>query len=165
GFGRALDEIATPPWAPLTAASGCVLLVRRQLFERVGLFDEEFFFSFEDLELCLRARKAGFEIGLVGDARVLHEGSASIPDGSPIRFYFAARNHLLAAERGAPLGSAPARVARFVSIVAFNVAHAVRSRGGNLFARLGAVGAGVNDYRAGRLGPQRWAPQGPRAQD
>jgi GT2 family glycosyltransferase len=159
GFGSALDEIATPRWAPLVAASGCVLLVRRELFERAGLFDEEFFFSFEDLELCLRARRAGFEIGLVGDARVLHEGSASIPDASPIRFYFAARNHLLAASRGAPLRNPVARAARFVSIVALNFAHAIRSRGGSLRARLSAVCAGVSDYQAGRLGSQRWAPR------
>jgi GT2 family glycosyltransferase len=158
GFGSALEDIATPRWSPLTAASGCVLLVRRALFERVGLFDEEFFFSFEDLELCLRARRAGFAIGLVGDARVLHEGGASIADDSPIRFYFAARNHLLAASRGAPLRNPIARAARFASIVALNVAHAVRSRGGKLRARLGAVRAGVGDYRAGRFGPQSWAP-------
>jgi GT2 family glycosyltransferase len=153
GFGSALDEIATPRWQSLTAASGCVLLVRRELFERVGLFDEDFFFSFEDLELCLRARRADFETGLVGDARVLHEGGASIPDASPIRFYFAARNHLLAAARGAPLRSPVARALRFGCIFVLNVAHALRAHPGRLLTRLGAVFAGTRDFLRGRFGP------------
>jgi hypothetical protein len=152
GFGKSLSEVSPPAWQPLTAASGCVLLIRRELFERVGLFDEEFFFSFEDLELCLRTRNAGIGIGLVGDAHVLHEGSASIPDSSPDRFYFATRNHLLAAERGAPLANPLLRRARWLSIVALNFAHALRSYGGSRRARLRAVRDGIADFARGRYG-------------
>lgn len=158
GFGQSIGELASQPWRLLTAASGCLLLIRRELFERVGLFDEDFFFSFEDLELCLRARSAGFEIGLVGDAHVLHEGSASISEGSPTRFYFAARNHFLAASRGAPLENPVARAARFGYIFALNVAHALRTQEGKLLSRLGAVFAGTADYLHGRFGSAGHAP-------
>jgi len=159
GFGSSLAEVAPPTWQELTAASGCVLLIRRQVFERIGFLDEDFFFSFEDLELCLRARRGGFAIGLVGDAHVLHEGSASIPDASPRRFYFATRNHLLAAQRGAPIANPLLRWGRVASIVALNLAHALRSYGGSRRARLGAVAAGVADFARGRYGAAEWAPR------
>jgi hypothetical protein len=42
---------------------------------------------------------------------------------------------------------------RIASIVMLNVAHAVRTSGGSLPARLGAVARGTRDYFAGRFGP------------
>ena len=157
GFGRRRAELAFDPWRAVTAASGCVLLLRRELLERIGLFDEEFFFSFEDLELCLRARRAGFAVGLVGDVHALHEGGASLPESSPARIYFATRNHLIAAARGAPLANPIARSLRTLAILAFNLAHAVLTSSGPLPARLGAFGAGARrrpprPTRSARLG-------------
>ncbi len=89
----------------------------------------------------------------------MHEGSASIPDASPNRFYFATRNHLLAARRGAPLSNPLSRWGRCVSIVTLNVAHALRSYGGSRLARLGAVAAGVADFARRRYGAAGWAPR------
>ena len=40
------------------------MLLKRQVFERIGLFCEEFFLSYDDMELCWRARLAGFHVGL-----------------------------------------------------------------------------------------------------
>jgi len=152
GFGRPLAGVAPPPWQPQTGVSGCVMLLTRELLEHAGFLEEAFFFSFEDLELCLRARRAGFEVGLAGDALVLHEGSASIPLDAPARFYYAARNHLLAAERGAPFAGGLARLLRSTSIVALNLAHAVRFAPRGVPARLAAVARGVRDHRRGRYG-------------
>ncbi|HZB26342.1 MAG TPA: glycosyltransferase, partial [Vicinamibacterales bacterium] len=76
------------------AASGCVMLVRREVFARAGLLDEPFFFSFEDIEFCLRARRHGFETFCVQNAIAYHEGGRSIGRTSPNRLYYAARNHL-----------------------------------------------------------------------
>jgi hypothetical protein len=65
-----------------------------------------------------------------------------------LRLYFAARNHLLLASRNeGPRGL------RTFSILALNVAHAVRTGGASLPARLGAVARGVRDHFAGRVGP------------
>jgi GT2 family glycosyltransferase len=44
------------------------MLARREVFEQVGLLDERFFMYFEETELCLRAARAGWRIGVVGDA-------------------------------------------------------------------------------------------------
>jgi N-acetylglucosaminyl-diphospho-decaprenol L-rhamnosyltransferase len=48
---------------------GGTMLVRRQVFERVGVFDERFWGYVEEADLCLRARRAGFEVGLVAAAK------------------------------------------------------------------------------------------------
>jgi N-acetylglucosaminyl-diphospho-decaprenol L-rhamnosyltransferase len=47
---------------------GGTMLVRRQVFERVGVFDERFWGYVEEADLCLRARRAGFAVGLVAAA-------------------------------------------------------------------------------------------------
>ncbi len=57
--------------------SGCALLTRRAVFERVGLLDESYTAYFEDADLCMRARRAGFEIRYVPAAKVWHKISAS----------------------------------------------------------------------------------------
>jgi len=58
--------------------SGASLLIRRELIERLGGFDEQFFFFFEDVEFCLRARRAGWTLAEADDAPVRHTGSATI---------------------------------------------------------------------------------------
>jgi GT2 family glycosyltransferase len=58
-------------------ATGCALLARREVFERVGLLDESYRAYFEDADLCMRARRAGFRVRYVPRARVWHRISAS----------------------------------------------------------------------------------------
>ncbi|MBM3284263.1 MAG: glycosyltransferase family 2 protein [Candidatus Aminicenantes bacterium] len=57
--------------------SGACLLVRRKSLEDAGLFDENFFLYFEDIDLCYRLRKKGFRLILYPRATVLHAGGAS----------------------------------------------------------------------------------------
>lgn len=47
------------------------MLVKRGVFERIGLFREEYFMYCEDMEFCWRARLAGFNIGLA-DQSICH---------------------------------------------------------------------------------------------
>jgi hypothetical protein len=57
--------------------SGCALLIRREVFERVGLFDERFFIYYEDLDFCVRVRQAGYHLLLIPDAHLWHRVSQS----------------------------------------------------------------------------------------
>jgi N-acetylglucosaminyl-diphospho-decaprenol L-rhamnosyltransferase len=52
--------------------SGAILLMSRAVFDRLGGFDETFFLHCEDMDLCRRARDAGYRVVLAGDVRVLH---------------------------------------------------------------------------------------------
>jgi GT2 family glycosyltransferase len=137
------------------AVSGCLMLVQRRVFERAGLFEEAYFFGFEELDLCLKARQPGLRTVLAGHALVYHKGGGSLDSRSPRRHYFAARNHLLLASRVSPSSGRAARVARSASIILLNLAYAIRCGPRLLPARLGAVARGVRDYRLGRYGPDR----------
>ncbi|MBI2637154.1 MAG: glycosyltransferase family 2 protein [Parcubacteria group bacterium] len=53
-------------------ASGAVLLVKRSVLEEVGILDEKFFMYHEDLDLCWRARLAGYRIMLAPAAVAYH---------------------------------------------------------------------------------------------
>lgn len=52
--------------------SGCVLLINKQTIEKIGLFDEDFFFYGEDLEFCLRAKKSDLKIVYSPNASAWH---------------------------------------------------------------------------------------------
>jgi GT2 family glycosyltransferase len=156
GRMRNLGAGAAPEERPLglvevDAPNGCCLLARRQVFERAGLFAEELFYGFEELELGLRAARAGFRSAVDPSATVMHLGARTIGAGSPDRLYYAARNHLRVARESAPL-PLPAAWARAGAIVAMNVAHALVRAPAPRGAGLRAVARGVYDHVRGRYG-------------
>ena len=68
------DEISYPEWTSFA----CVL-IRRKVFEDIGLLDEEFFMYFEDVDFCKRAREAGWNIIHNPEAHVVHLRGGSSP--------------------------------------------------------------------------------------
>ncbi len=71
GYWDHLDE------RDVEAVSGCCLLVRKELLDRVGHLDESFFMYGEDLDLCWRVRAAGARIRYVPSAEILHLSESS----------------------------------------------------------------------------------------
>jgi N-acetylglucosaminyl-diphospho-decaprenol L-rhamnosyltransferase len=72
----------TPPTAssPCEAdwVSGAGMIIRREVFDAIGLLDEGFFAYFEDMDFCLNAKRAGWPSWYVPESRVIHlEGAAS----------------------------------------------------------------------------------------
>ncbi|MFH1857438.1 MAG: glycosyltransferase family 2 protein [Candidatus Omnitrophota bacterium] len=53
--------------------SGSFFLIRRELLETVGLFDERFFLYCEDVDYCRRAKEANYRVFYVPDGQMLHE--------------------------------------------------------------------------------------------
>jgi GT2 family glycosyltransferase/glycosyltransferase involved in cell wall biosynthesis len=153
GFGENASERHLSGVRTVDAVAGCLMLVTRNALEAVGPLDEEFFFSFEDLDICLRARKAGFATILVEAATAYHEGGRSIGADSPRRFYFATRNHLLLADRTSSRTNRLQTLCRTSSILMLNLAYAIKSGGGSLPKRLQSVARGAGDYFKGRFGP------------
>lgn len=127
------------------------MLVARETFERVGLLDERYFFSFEEVDFCLRAGAAGLRTRFVASATAYHEGGQAIGASSPARLYFAARNHLLLAQSRAE-SSRVTRGVRALFVMALNLGHAVKAPGGSLPSRLRAVVRGIADHVRGRYG-------------
>lgn len=60
-----------------TYATGCCLLTRREVLERVGLLDESFYMYAEDADWCARVRNDGYRIMVEPGARVWHKVSVS----------------------------------------------------------------------------------------
>jgi N-acetylglucosaminyl-diphospho-decaprenol L-rhamnosyltransferase len=67
--------------AEVEVLSGACLMVRRTLFEQVGLFSEEYFMYAEDLDLCYKIRQAGFINYYIPEAAVIHFGGGSTDKG------------------------------------------------------------------------------------
>ncbi len=152
--GRDLPRGGSLETRRVDGVSGCAMLVRREVLDEVGLLDESTFFSFEDLDLCLRAAAAGWTTLRVGDALCYHAGSAAIGRDSADRIAYGARNHLRMLRRVAPL-PAPLSCLRAAAVAALSVAAGARS--GGLSGALAAV-SGVADALRGRSGPLRGAP-------
>jgi GT2 family glycosyltransferase len=69
-LGVAVDETRT--LQAVDAVSGALMLVSRDLFERLGGFDAGYRLHAEDLDLCRRARQANALVAVANDVRVVH---------------------------------------------------------------------------------------------
>lgn len=63
--------------APVDWICGASMLIRREVFEDVGLMDEGYFLYYEETDFCLRARRAGWPCWYVPSSRVMHIGGQS----------------------------------------------------------------------------------------
>lgn len=61
-------EVAKVDWV-----SGAAMMVKKQVFEKLGGFDEAFFMYVEDMELCFRAKKQGVLTYFYPNATVVHK--------------------------------------------------------------------------------------------
>jgi GT2 family glycosyltransferase len=57
--------------------SGASMILRRKMLDEIGLLDEGLFTYYDDIDICLRARRAGWETWYVPESRVVHLEGAS----------------------------------------------------------------------------------------
>lgn len=62
---------------PVEWCAGASMILRQEMLDEVGNFDEGFFLYFEETDLCHRARRAGWETWYLPCSRVVHVGSVS----------------------------------------------------------------------------------------
>lgn len=82
------DEVEEIDSIPNTAA-----VYKREIFEKIGKFDEDFVMFLEDVDFCYRLRKAGYKVLYVPEAKCWHTFHGSAQDG--IVNYYIERNRLL----------------------------------------------------------------------
>jgi len=74
--------------------SGGAMLIRRDVFEKMGGFDEKFFMYFEDVDLCLRAKEQGVKIAVNPKARIFHESGKSFEsEREKKKHYYASQDY------------------------------------------------------------------------
>lgn len=52
--------------------TGCAMLIKKEVFKKIGLLDENFFLYYEDVDFSYRAQKKGFGLEIVSGAKVFH---------------------------------------------------------------------------------------------
>lgn len=96
--------------APAEWLSGASMILRRSMLDEVGLLDEGLYTYFDDVDICLRARRAGWEVWYVPESRIIHlEGSSTgIKSGEQARpkrrpsYWFEARRRFFLKSYGGP---------------------------------------------------------------
>ena len=107
---------------------GAACLLRRELFEQLGGYDESYFAFYEDVDLNVRARIAGWRFGYVPEAVAWHLGNASWqagferPDADNARLV--ARNRLATQLKFMP----PRALPRVAAVEAGSLLRAARER-------------------------------------
>ncbi len=119
GLGRARDRDFRLPVArlarqdgPVAGVSGGAALLRVSLLRQIGLFDPAYFAYYEDVDLSLRAARAGSLAWYVRAATARHRFGATIGPGSPRQRYLLGVGHLRTLARNQP----PLRAAALVAL-------------------------------------------------
>ena len=74
--------------------SGAALVIRADIFRKIGGFDEKFFAYFEDRDLFLGVRKIGYKIMVLPEVKVIHFGGKSlISDKKRKKLYYQSQNY------------------------------------------------------------------------
>lgn len=107
GHHRGVDEVDHGQYddrISIEGITGACFIAKREVFEKVGVFDEKFFLYYEDADLSYRMRKAGFKIILAPKAILYHKNAGSTGgSGSKLQDYFITRNRLIFGMKYGPL--------------------------------------------------------------
>lgn len=75
--------------------SGCCMVIKKEVFKKSGLFDDSFFFYYEDVDFCLRAREKGFLTKVVPSVVIDHALSKSAGKMSSFAIYQLTRGSII----------------------------------------------------------------------
>jgi N-acetylglucosaminyl-diphospho-decaprenol L-rhamnosyltransferase len=73
--------------------SGAVMLLRLSCFKKIGFFDPEIFLFYEDDDLCLKARGAGYSLVLTPQAKITHLMGRSSPPS--LKYIYLKNRHMM----------------------------------------------------------------------
>ena len=93
------DSVADVFWA-----TGAALLIRAEVYWRVGGLDGRFFAHQEEIDLCWRLRSRGYRIVCVPQSVVYHVGGGTLPKEDPDKTFLNFRNNLLLLYKNLPYG-------------------------------------------------------------
>lgn len=80
----------------VTFLTGCLQLIRRDVIEKIGLYDHEYFLYMEDVDFCKRTLNSGYKLVYVPESKIYHKVSVSTGGQvSPMVIYYMTRNRLI----------------------------------------------------------------------
>lgn len=89
--------------------SGACLMIRSELWKRLGGFDDRFFAHMEEIDLCWRAQLAGYKVCNVPQSYIFHIGGGTLSNESPTKLKLNFRNNLLLLENNLVQSLGPVR--------------------------------------------------------
>jgi len=84
-------------------AGGACIMVRAQLFQKLGGLDEDFFAHMEEIDLCWRSQRQGYQVAYVSQSVVYHVGGGTLKASSPFKTYLNFRNGITMLLKNLPL--------------------------------------------------------------
>lgn len=97
--GKSFNEIKTFA-RKITFATGCLMLIKREVIEKIGGLPEEYFMYYEDVDFCMKLQQEGYSIYYNPDAIIYHKiSAASGEEESPFAIEWNTRNRLKFAEK------------------------------------------------------------------
>jgi GT2 family glycosyltransferase len=89
-FGYKRDQKIWESESPVECAwvSGAAMFIKKDIFQKLGGFDEKFFMYFEDIDLCQRARQLGYKILYFPNFQIKHFGGKSFADKKKQKKYY-----------------------------------------------------------------------------
>ena len=122
-------------------ATGCCVLIKRNVLEKIGLFDDKFFLYFEDGDLSMRVKKTGYKIFYVPSAVLWHINAGSSGSGSNLHDYYLTRNRMYFGMKYAPFRSKLALIRESIRLLL----------SGREWQK-----KGIQDFYLGRMGKGSW---------
>lgn len=105
---RGVDEVDNGQYDKVEETAyinGTSMLIKRKVFEKIGLLDKKYFMYFEDVDFSVRAKKAGFDLIYCPNSKIWHLISGSSGIGSGLNDYFITRNRMVFGMKYAPVRS------------------------------------------------------------
>lgn len=115
---RGVDEVDNGQYDEVIEtefASGACIMIKKEVLEKVGVFDDRYFLYYEDADLNMKIKKAGYKLIYAPKAILWHNNAGSSGSGSPLQDYYITRNRMLFGFSYAPLRT---RVALFRESIA-----------------------------------------------
>lgn len=122
GSNRGVDEVDNGQYDAVSDtdfATGACMFIKREVLEKVGLFDEKYFMYFEDADLCQRAKRHSWKVLYVPGAKLWHKVARSSGIGSELNDYYITRNRLLFGVKYASLRTKIALLRESVTLLFF----------------------------------------------
>lgn len=79
---------------PVDQVMGAFLLIREKVFQALGGFDPQFFVYFEEVDLCLRAQRAGYSVWFISEVKAWHRGNGTTENIKAFRLYLSISSRL-----------------------------------------------------------------------
>lgn len=140
--------------ADVEYVNGCAMLVKRRVFEDVGLWDPSYQLCFEDADFSLRARRAGWRIRYAHKAKLWHMVSTSTGGYVPAKTFHSARSTALFVRRFATPWQR--LTAKMMMTLAIPVAFLRELPKGNQAAALAKIRGYREGFKAPLPEPPRW---------